>query len=162
ADRAGQLLMVAQVLRFWPEFALIRDVMESGDYGALLAANFKRVISRPNWSRDNWFADAQKTGGALAGLHLHDSDFLHYLFGTPQAVTSRGLLDPGAMAYYAATTYDFGRADLCISAHSGAVAQPAVPFEHGYDVYFERGMLRHNSSTSPDVQLFAGKEERTL
>src|SRR5205823_13284864 len=49
-----------------------------------------------------------------------------------------------------------------VSAHSGAVAQSAVPFEHGYDVYFERATLRHNSSTSPKVELFTGGDRREL
>ena len=81
--------MVAQVLRFWPEFAAIKDLLESGEYGSLRGAHFKRVISRPDWSGDDWFADPSKTGGAIVDLHIHDTDFVHYLFGKPSAVWLR-------------------------------------------------------------------------
>ncbi len=162
AERTGRLLMVAQVLRFWPEFAILRDLKESGEYGKLLAAHFKRVISRPDWSGDNWFADPSRTGGAVVDLHIHDSDFIQFLFGAPRAVTSRGITAGGGEVVYCATTYEFEDPNLAVSTHSGAVAQPAVPFEHGYDVYFERAMLRHNSATNPKIELFAGDEVREL
>lgn len=162
AERAGRLLMVAQVLRFWPEFALLRDLVDSGEYGSLLAAHFKRVISRPDWSGDDWFADPRKTGGAVVDLHIHDTDFVQYLFGTPAAVTSRGLVAGDGQVSYLVTEYEYPGRSLCVSAHSGAIAQPAVPFEHGYDVYFERATLRHNSATNPKVDCFTGSEHREL
>src|SRR5687768_7045637 len=65
AERTGRLLMVAQVLRFWPEFSAIKDLLDSGEYGPLRGAHFKRVISRPKWSGDDWFSDPAKTGGAV-------------------------------------------------------------------------------------------------
>src|SRR5262249_49107437 len=65
ARGTGRALMVGQVLRFVPEFAHIKQVMESGQYGELAAIHLKRVISKPTWSRDDWFADTSKTGGAV-------------------------------------------------------------------------------------------------
>jgi predicted dehydrogenase len=162
ARRTGRLLMVGQVLRFWPEFACIRDLMRAGEHGPLLAAHFKRVISRPDWSGDDWFSDPAKTGGAVVDLHIHDTDFVQYLFGPPEFVDSRGLVAPDGQVTYLATEYGYPGRNLCVSAHSGALAQSAVPFEHGYDVYFERAMLRHNSSTNPVVELFAGGERREV
>jgi predicted dehydrogenase len=162
AERTGHLLMVAQVLRFWPEFALIRGLMDSGEHGPLLAAHFKRVISKPDWSGDDWFSDPSKTGGAVLDLHIHDSDFVQYLFGPPAAVMSRGVRAPDGQLTCIATLYDYPGTNRAISAQSGAIAQAAVPFEHGYDVYFERATLRHNSNTAPKVELFTGDERREL
>src|SRR5438309_10504761 len=42
AAASGKLLMVAHVLPFFPEFAFAADAVQSGRYGALLAANLKR------------------------------------------------------------------------------------------------------------------------
>jgi predicted dehydrogenase len=103
AERTGKLLMVAQVLRFWPEFAAIKDVLDSGTYGALRGAHFKRVISRPDWSGDNWFADPSKTGGAVVDLHIHDTDFIHYLVGQPSAVWSTGSVSERGQVDYLVT-----------------------------------------------------------
>jgi predicted dehydrogenase len=162
AERTGKLLMVAQVLRFWPEFAAIKDLLDSGEYGALIGAHFKRVISRPDWSGDNWFADPKKTGGAVVDLHIHDTDFIQYLFGQPAAVWSTGSVSPNGQVDYLVTEYQFPGKNLCITAQSGAVAQKGIEFEHGYDVYFERAMLKHNSSTTPTLEVYTadgGKSE---
>src|SRR5207302_9094111 len=61
AARAGKLLMVAHVLPFFPEFAYAAEAIRGGRHGRLLAAHFKRVISRPDWSAE--IGDADKTGG---------------------------------------------------------------------------------------------------
>jgi predicted dehydrogenase len=162
SERTGKLLMVAQVLRFWPEFAAIKDLLESGEYGALRGAHFKRVISRPDWSGDNWFQDPNKTGGAVVDLHIHDTDFIHYLIGKPAAVWSTGSVSPNGQVDYLVTEYQFPGRNLCISAQSGAVAQKGIEFEHGFDVYFERAMLKHNSSTTPSLEVYTedgGKTE---
>ncbi|MCA9054121.1 MAG: Gfo/Idh/MocA family oxidoreductase, partial [Planctomycetaceae bacterium] len=50
ARKAGKLLMVAQVLPFFPEFRWLRETVESGEYGQLRAASFHRVITSPDWS----------------------------------------------------------------------------------------------------------------
>jgi predicted dehydrogenase len=162
AEQAGRLLMVAQVLRFWPEFAAIKDLLDGGEYGALLGAHFKRVISRPDWSGDNWFADPEKTGGPIVDLHIHDTDFVHYLLGKPAAVCSTGTLGPAGGVDYLVTQYQYPGRNICVTAQSGAVAQKGIEFEHGFDVYFERGMLKHNSSTTPKLELYTadgGKQE---
>lgn len=160
AERTGRLLMVAQVLRFWPQFAVIKDLLESGEYGALRGAHFKRVISRPTWSGDDWFADPSKTGGAVVDLHIHDTDFVHYLFGRPAAVWSTGSVSDRGQVDYLVTEYQYPGKNICITAQSGAVAQKGIEFEHGYDVYFERAMLKHNSSTIPAVELYTEDGEK--
>jgi predicted dehydrogenase len=154
AEKAGRLLMVAQVLRFWPEFAAIKDIIDSGECGALRGAHFKRVITRPTWSGDDWFSDPEKTGGAVVDLHIHDTDFVQYLFGPPAAVWSTGTVSPRGQVDYLVTEYQYPGKNICVTAQSGAVAMKGIEFEHGYDVYFERGMLRHNSKDTPALQLY--------
>lgn len=153
AKTAGRLLMVGQVLRFFPEFAVVKEALDGGEYGRLLGAHFKRVISRPNWSGDNWFEDASKTGGPVIDLHIHDADFVQYLFGMPSAVFATGVVAPNGQVDYLVTQYLFDGRDACITTASGAMSQSGVPFEHGYDVYFERATLRYNSLTGPSIHL---------
>jgi len=160
AERTGRLLMVAQVLRFWPEFAAIKDLMDGGEYGALRGAHFKRVIARPDWSGDNWFADPSKTGGAVVDLHIHDTDFIQYLFGRPAAVWSTGSVSQSGQVDYLVTEYQYPGRNICVSAQSGAVAMKGIEFEHGFDVYFDRGMLKHNSSTTPELELYTEDGEK--
>ena len=161
AERAGKLLMVAQVLRFWPEFAAIKDLLDSREYGALRGAHFKRVISRPDWSGDDWFSDPSKTGGAVVDLHIHDTDFIQYLFGKPAAVWSTGSVSDRGQVDYLVTEYQYPGRNVCVTAQGGAVAMKGIPFEHGFDVYFERAMLKHNSSTTPKLEVYTEDGEKS-
>src|SRR5262249_34915747 len=52
ARKAGKLLMVAHVLPFFPEFAYAAEAIRGKRHGKLLGAQFKRVISKPDWSAE--------------------------------------------------------------------------------------------------------------
>ncbi|MBI2504412.1 MAG: Gfo/Idh/MocA family oxidoreductase [Candidatus Latescibacteria bacterium] len=141
ARRNKRLFMVAQVLRYFPEFRLVRELVEKGAYGPVLAAHFKRIISRPAW----WDAeDLERTGGPAIDLHIHDADFVQYLFGMPGQVTSSGYVGKGGAVEHLHTHYHFP--GMAISAEGGWLSQQGCPFEHGYDVYFEKATLKYNSS----------------
>lgn len=160
AKGQGRYLMVGQVLRFFPEFALIKRMQQEGKYGKIRGAFFKRVITRPTWS--DWFSDPQKSGGAVVDLHIHDSDFVQYLFGMPKAVFSRGLIGENGDVEYIFTQYIFDDPDLCVSAESGMIAMSGLTFEHGYAVYFERATVRFDSLWGNPPLLFTqdGKKKR--
>ncbi len=162
AERAGRLLMVGQVLRFFPEFAYLYQCKDRGEYGDLLAAHFKRVISRPSWSGDNWFADAARTGGAVVDLHIHDADFVRHLLGMPDEVSATGVTAPDGQVDYLVTHYHYRGRNRCITAASGNLGMPGLMFEHGYDAYFQRATLRYHSARGEGVEVFTENGERHL
>jgi len=157
AKRRRLRLMVAHVLRFFPEFRLIRELMESREHGRVLAADFKRVISMPSWWDPK---DLDRTGGPAIDLHIHDADFVQFLFGMPEAVTSAGVIRKGGVVEHIDTHYHYkGRRQ--VTASGGWLSQPGCPFEHGYDVFFERATLKYNSSWGqPPVLLTADGRSR--
>lgn len=148
ARKNKRLFMVAQVLRYFPEFRLVKELVAKGTYGPVLAAHFKRIIARPAW----WDAeDLKHTGGPAIDLHIHDTDFIQYLFGMPKAVTSSGYVGKGGVVEHLHTHYQFpGKA---ITAEGGWLSQQGCPFEHGYDLYFEKATLKYNSSWGPPLLL---------
>lgn len=143
AKSAGVCFMVAHVLRFFPEFRLLKNFVSEQKYGRVLAAHFKRVISRPVWWDPK---NMMRTGGPAIDLHIHDADFVRYLFGMPDAVSSTGVIGRGDVVEHLDTLYHF-ESGPTVSAHAGWLAQSACKFEHGYDVYFENATLKYNSST---------------
>jgi predicted dehydrogenase len=161
ARAAKGFIMPAMCMRFWPGWSLLKKVVDEKTYGAVWSARFTRLSETPAWSKGT-YAGQKDTGGALFDLHIHDTDFVQYLFGPPAAVVSRGLESPGGQVDYLVTEYEYPGRNLAVSAHGGAIAQSAVPFEHGFDVYFERGMLRYNSATSPKLELFTGGDTHEL
>ena len=144
AQKAGQLLMVAHVLPFFPEFKFAADCIQGGKYGKLLAAHFRRVISKPDWSAD--MADLSKTGGPGIDLHIHDNHFIAYACGVPTQVTSRGILEQG-FAQYVTTQYGFADPQVTVSCVSGGIAAKGLAFAHGYEVYLEKATLLYDFNT---------------
>ncbi|MBI4023382.1 MAG: Gfo/Idh/MocA family oxidoreductase [Verrucomicrobia bacterium] len=166
AKKARRHFMVAQVLRFFPEFRYLKHAVESNEHGPLKALQLKRIIAVPDWG--GWTrlpgrgqAAENKRGVDIAvDLHIHDTDFVNLLFGPSRAVSSRGVRDPKTgETVYLVTNYDVGRRDppanrragIAVSACSGAVATKGIPFEHGYDAYFEKATVAFNSTHCPRV-----------
>ena len=149
AKKYRRQFMVAHVLRYFPEFRLIKQVVAAGEYGKVLAAHFKRMISRPQWWDPK---DLQRTGGPAIDLHIHDADFVQFLFGMPKAVTAQGYIGRGDTIEYINTHYQYP-GKMAISAQGGWLVQQGCPFEHGYDIYFEDATLKFNSSWGDSPQL---------
>ena len=159
AKEVGKQLMVAQVLRFFPEFAFLKQAIEDERYGKFLGLHMKRVISKPLWGSDNWFEKYEETGAAGIDLHVHDSDFVQYLFGMPDQVHSAGRTSPNGYVLYLSTQYGFTGKDFTVTAQCGSIS--SAKFEHGYDTYFEDGTLWFNSLSGLPVTLYTPDGEKT-
>lgn len=158
ARQAKRLLMVAQVLPFFPEFAFAAEYVRSGAGGALRAAHFKRIISKPDWSAE--IADVEKTGGPGIDLHIHDTHFIGLLCGVPKEVYARGVVENGSV-HHLTTHYLYDGGPPCVTCSSGALCQPGRPFVHGFEIFLERATLVYESGTQPLTVLTAdGKSER--
>ncbi|WHY83881.1 Gfo/Idh/MocA family oxidoreductase [Neobacillus novalis] len=81
-------LFVAHVLRFWPEYKLIKSYSETNILIDIEIVHARRLGQAPAWS--SWFQDPQKSGGALFDLHIHDIDFVYYLLGPVDTVYAVG------------------------------------------------------------------------
>lgn len=88
ASRNNAVFMVAQVLRFWPEYEFVKEAYESGKYGRLISGSMTRLGHIPAWSWDGWMQDESRSGLTPFDLHIHDLDFMVYAFGNPQNATS--------------------------------------------------------------------------
>lgn len=144
AAKAKRLLMVAHVLPFFPEFRFAAECIQSGKYGKLRSAHFRRVISKPDWSQD--MADIRKTGGPGIDLHIHDNHFIGLTCGVPKAVFSRGILEHGFMQY-ASTQYLYDDPEKVVSCITGGISAPGLAFAHGYEINLERATLLYEYNT---------------
>jgi predicted dehydrogenase len=138
ARDGGKLLMVGQVLPFLPEFAFALEAVQSGRFGALRAAHFTRVISKPDWS--SGIADPLRSGGPAIDLHIHDTHFVSLICGAPRAVRSRGVVENGAVVHLT-TQYLYDEPNLAVSCVSGALSQSGRPFAHGFELYLDQATI---------------------
>lgn len=144
AQKTGRILMVAQVLPFFPEFKFAAEAIASGKYGKLRAAHFRRVISPPKWSGD--MSDFRKLGGWGIDLHIHDNHFISLACGVPQQVFSRGILEEGYVNHVH-TQYLYDDATVAVSAVSGGIAADGLAFGHGFEIFLEKATLMYSAGT---------------
>ena len=93
AKTAGRLLSVAQVVRFFPEFANAHRLVQSGGIGTPGMVRTRRGGGFPGWS--SWFGDESQSGGILFDLAVHDLDWLLWTFGPVERVYAKGLTERG-------------------------------------------------------------------
>ncbi|MGH9694285.1 MAG: Gfo/Idh/MocA family protein [Bryobacteraceae bacterium] len=96
AEKAQRVLMIGQVLRFWPAYRYLQEFGKGKEYGALRSATFVRRCGVPNWSR--WLPVVSRSGGALLDLLVHDIDQALLLCGMPERVAAKKLGDVDGVA----------------------------------------------------------------
>lgn len=144
SEQAGKPLMVAHVLPFHSEFRFVKEAVQSGKYGKLLAAHFRRVITPPKWSKD--MADYRKLGGWGIDLHIHDNHFIGLLCGMPKSVFSRGIVEDG-LVNHVHTQYVYDDPRLAVTCVSGGIAASGLQFAHGFEIYLEKATILFNAGT---------------
>jgi predicted dehydrogenase len=135
AERASTFFMPAMCMRFWPGWAWLKPAVEQNTYGAILAAHFRRVSSPPGWSRASYF-DGKASGGALLDLHIHDTDFVQFLFGRPHKVISTGVTRFSGAIDHVVTQYEVANG-ACVSAEGTWIMTEGYPFNMSYTIIFE-------------------------
>ena len=140
AKQQKLVLMVAQVLRFFPAYTVLREQLAT--LGQVRSAIFRRRCAAPAWGK--WSFDAAKSGGGVFDLLIHDVDMCLHLFGPPQAVAANGYVDlkHGMDTLTASLTYQ-GINDVVIT--GGWYHRKAYPFSMEYTVSADGGTVDYSS-----------------
>ncbi len=156
-------LMPAMCMRFWPGWSWLKKVVEEKTYGKVLAARFRRLSEMPTWSKQGTYSGgAMDIGGALFDLHIHDTDFVNFLFGRPQAVFSTGvMLQPGGSADHVVTQYIYPDGPLVYGEGSWLLTKG---FNMSYTLLCERATLDFDLSRGADAMqvIETGQAPRTI
>lgn len=159
ASRTSErVLMAAHVLRFFPEFRALRDVMLQEAHGRARVASFRRRCAAPGWSQ--WFGDHALSGGGIFDLLIHDVDMALHLFGKPAAVRASGWLD----AERAVDIIDaqlFYEDGTLVTIAGGWHHAGAYPFAAEYSVVLEGGVVEFSTAGRVPT-LYAGGSQQEL
>jgi len=147
AKAAKGCFMPAMCMRFWPGWAWLKDLKEQGKYGKILAARFRRVSAPPGWSRDSYFK-GNDSGGALLDLHIHDTDFVQFLFGRPTAVYSTGQSRFSGAIDHVVTQYQVDGGATVYAEGSWLLTSG---FGMSYTVIFEQATVDFDSARGADA-----------
>lgn len=153
AKKAGVYFQVGQCIRFWPEYMAFEAFVKSCKAGKLLSLSLQRRSGRPSYSEGDWLNDKARSGGAALDLHIHDTDFVHHLFGKPEAVTSVGTKDKTGWSHIF-TTYHFK--NVAVTAEGGWNYPANWGFQMAFQAVFERGAVEFDSGATPTLMVTIG------
>ena len=158
AKRSGKVLQIGHCVRFWPEYAKAKQIVDSGEYGRVIAATFQRLGAAPTWSIDNWFMDEKRSGGMALDLHIHDTDFVQYLFGIPSAVSSFGAKGTGEGLVHIVTQYLYGD-DKLVTAEGGWAMMPTFGFEMSFNIVLAKATIVYDLTRDPAFKVCTAEGE---
>ena len=146
AVRAARVkCMIAHVIRFYPEYEALKDYVDSGKLGKLLAFSgwrFGGLLAGLAWK--DWFHNPKLSGGAILDLHIHDVDYVRYLLGEPRGVNAVSVRRYGGWNYVFTNFY---YPDTAVSCEAGWTV--ADPFTMGFRAVFEKGTLTYDLRHQP-------------
>lgn len=153
AQQSGKTLQVGHCIRFWPEYVEAKEIIDSQKYGKVMAATFQRLSLTPTWSWDNCFLDGKRSGGAMLDLHIHDTDYVQYVFGMPKAVFSQGVIGPSQDYDHCVTQYLYDNESV-ITAEGGWIMAPGFGFEMNFKIMLEEATLIYSSAQKPTFRIY--------
>ena len=149
AETANVPIMIGHVVRYFPEFALARQMVLSGSVGKPAAIRTRRGGAAPKGSL-GWFMDHERSGGVLLDLAIHDFDWLQWTFGKVKFLYSRSLgAQTGQGPDYALTTLTFESGAV---AHVEATWMDPGGFRTTFDIAGSEGLLEFDSRKTPALK----------
>lgn len=158
AETAGVTLMIGHLIRFWPEYVRLRDMILAGELGAVEWISLRRLtgVLTAIAGREEWRARPTRSGGAAIDLQIHDLDFACCLLGTPRAIYSRGVRSPTGTWDHLLTSLSFDEVEVMVEA--SALMQTA-PFDMAFHVVAEGGIVTYRYSPALALQGLDDEEE---
>ncbi len=152
--KSGRFLMIAQCIRFWNEYEILKDYVFQNKFGRLLSLYMLRACEPPSWSWNNWLEQGSKSGGAILDLHVHDVDMVNYLLGKPEAVYSVGAnAIKGGGIDILSTQYLYDK-DIVVTVDCNWAVEGRFGFEAGFRACFERGTIIFSTKNNPSITIY--------
>jgi predicted dehydrogenase len=95
--RAGVHLMIGQVIRYYPETVLLKQLVDAGELGEPVVALGRRMLAAPPALWTDWRRDVALSGGFAVDSAIHEVDTIRFLAGEVASVYARVAHgDPGS------------------------------------------------------------------
>lgn len=146
---ASRLLSVGQVVRFFPEYANAKKLVDAGEVGNPAVVQARRGGGFPAWSE--WFADTKRSGGILFDLGVHEFDWLLWCFGPIERVYAKALtprLESGELDKLDMALVTLRHASGCVSHVEATWADPKGGGTR-FEIAGDAGLLSHDARALP-------------
>ena len=149
AKQAKGFFMPAHCLRFWPEWAWLKQAITDARFGKVLAVKLTRLSEPPGWSQGTYLKGGD-SGGALLDLHIHDTDFVQFCFGRPRAVCSTGQSQLSGAVDHVTTIYHVPSGASVVAEGSWLMGQ-GYGFKMAYTAVFENATTDYDSTRGAEA-----------
>lgn len=146
---AGVRFMVGHVVRFFPDYVRIKELLAADAIGQVGVVRAARLNAFPPADRPE-YADFAASGGVVVDMMIHDLDTLRWYFGEPLRVYARGLSGPAHN--------EFDLALAVIRFANGVIAHCEGTWTHpdgfrtGIEIAGDGGLLAHASTASQPLR----------
>jgi len=157
AEEKGLILMIGHVLRFMLPYQMLKNWIDTNEYGKLEFLSLSRFSGLPAWGQ--WKekqADFGSSGGALFDLLIHDIDFVQYVLGKPQNIESEVI--PGALSDYDYISTRWEYPGLKVKLEGGNTFHTNFPFQAGYMAAFEKASILYTTLQPENIQVTNDEE----
>jgi len=159
AEKATPISMIAMCMRFWPGWSWLKEAASGGPHGRVLSATFRRVAQHPGGA---FYSNGTLCGGAVLDLHIHDTDFINWIFGRPRAVSTAGYSKITAELDHVVTRYHYDNIPLVEAEGSWSMAE-GFGFNMSYTINFERATAVYDLAAKDKLMLYEpGKPARAV
>ena len=137
SKKTNKNFMVAHVVRFMAPYVVLRNAIQSGEFGKLLRLDLKRISSIPTWSWEDWMRDEKRSGGVTIDLSIHDIDYVQSILGKPDKASAvlRPIKDNSS---FVQSTMIYG--ETLVNCE-GTWYNTDIPFNANYRAVFENGFV---------------------
>lgn len=154
AEQAGVRLLVAHVVRFFPEYAQAKSIVERGEIGRVAVIRLTRCSFQPKSTADNWFLDPAKSGGMMLDLMIHDFDYARWVGGEVLSVFARSVRSRNPES-----PIDYGLVVLrhkngTLSNIEGGWAYPPPMFRTAFEIAGDGGLIEHPADSSVPLNVY--------
>ena len=141
AGNSDRIVMVAHVLRFWPEYVELKRIIDSGELGTPQFVSAVRRQPAPDWTDGG--PRGHLTGGSLHDMLIHDFDAANWVLGTPTGAFAIGGYNPRNEAVDQAqvlVTYQGASATI----DGGSTMPESYPFTSRFEVLCDNGAVEYH------------------
>lgn len=155
AEKAGTLLSVGHVVRFFPEHKKVHELVVSGAVGNPAAVRMRRGGKAPTGS-GHWFQDFDLSGGVILDLAIHEFDWLRWTLGEVTKVFSQSVrfgdnqVKSDYVGDYSLTTLSFENGAV---AHVEGTWMDPSGFRTTLEVSGSTGMIEFDSRLYPTLRV---------
>lgn len=158
AETADVKFMVAQVIRFWPEYIKLKEIYDTDELGKMRSISLTRLSPLPTWSWDSWLLDEKKSGSALMDLHLHDTDYILNLLGRPSSLFSRASTSDIGHGHVF-STFTFPDGVMAFLEGGWDISADTFPFTMAFRAVFDQGIVEFDNRQEKTLSVYEPGQE---